>query len=246
MRARDLVWASLLLAGCGAAPLDRGAEAPVSPSALDAPVHAPAPQGEAQRVGASSDDELGLAEFERLLADKESQLRAAGVLVARREEAKLAEPAPDPHPDARFAQPPPPSPSDGDAVAKTKAVGGGGRATAAKRPTTTPTAAAPPGTSVGGVVGGGTAASAESRKRPARADKPTGPRPAAEAAASEDELVDNRCQTICDLADTTCDLEGKICDLATRHPSDARYGDLCKRAEDDCKQAADACQLCSP
>lgn len=235
MRARDVLGAALLLVGCAAAPHD--GEAPIAPPApLDAPVSqaTQAPAGEADRVVIDDD---GFAEYERLLADKETRLRAAGVLLARREDLKEAKPATDP----RYA-PPPPSPTGGDALAaeKGKAGGGYGRATeAAKpRPTTAPSAATVPAD--------------PARKRVSKDKAERAPRPApaknqeSAAAASEDEGGVGRCALICDLADTTCDLEGKICDLAARHPGDARYTDLCRRAEDDCKLAADACQQCSP
>ncbi len=230
MRARDVLGAALLLAGCAAAPHD--GEAPVAPpTPLDAPAP-PSVQAAAGEERVVFDDD-GFAEYERLLADKETRLRAAGVLLARREDLK------DAKTDPRYA-PPPPSPVGGDALAaeKGKAGGGYGRATEAKpRPTTAPAAASVPADPARKRV---------SKDKAERTPRPTPAKNQEAVAASEDEAGLGRCALICDLADTTCDLEGKICDLAARHPGDARYTDLCRRAEDDCKLAADACQQCSP
>lgn len=231
MRAADALRLgfALLLGGCAAAP---DAESRVAPPP---PLDAPAPPAQAvaeERERSTADDEF--AEYERLLAEKETRLRAAGVLLARREEAKPAT-------DARFAAPPP-APADAVASApgKVRRDVASGRTAAAPRPSTAPSAAGPAAPiAVGGLV-------AETKaKKPAKGERAAQSR-AGDAATAEDDEAGGRCQLICDLADATCDLESKICDLAARHPGDARYGDLCRRAEDDCRLAADACQQCSP
>jgi len=202
-----------------------GAPPPPTPTTPDAPPpHLEPLPGEAL----ADDAEANFAEFERLLADKETRLRAAGITLARREEAKPF--------DSRFAPPPPDSREEalGDAAVRPE--------TKAKKTARKPAARAQAGATAptSTPVAGKTPAPA-AEKRPA-----AGRKDADAAAASELEQQGGRCQTICDLAASTCELEGRICDLAVRHPNEPRYADLCRRAEDDCRVASEACQLCSP
>jgi len=246
MRARDLAAVMALTAGC--APQDAG-ERMVAPAPLDAP----APLREPDRAEAENEDgdELGLAEYERLLADKETRLRAAGVLLAARgqgaEEAR----------DDRFAAPAPvtaATPQGGVAADENLAAGGttakskraakgagAGRSgdVAAEPAPPPPPAPKKPSTST---------ASRDSREKKVFYDaRPTQTEAAAGSVPKEESAEPvGRCQNICDLSAATCDLEGKICDLAARHADDPRYGELCRRADDDCRQAAEACQRCSP
>jgi hypothetical protein len=233
MRARDLAGLLTLatLAGCATSPPEVLHE---TPAAAPAPLDAPAPvQSQGEREAApmpAADEELGLAEYERMLAANEERLRAAGVLVAQREPERAVG-------DARFAQPPPAT-TPGDALGGASPTGGA-TASRAKRKDTSKTATA------------GTARppAPKPTSTPTKQTKPVEearPEPKAEAAADADDASRGRCQQICDLADATCDLSGKICDLATRHPGDARYTGLCQRADDDCDLAAAACQRCSP
>jgi hypothetical protein len=223
MRARDLLAAALIALTAACAAQDHGEPRNAPPSALDAPASPPPPAAES--AVSSVEDEL--AEYERLLADKESRLRAAGVLLAARASADAVD-------EARafdgFAPPPPaPAPAGADApTSKAKR--------ASKSTTASGSAAAPSAPKV--PVGG---AHPEREKQGVQYT----PRPAADASA-EAEPAAERCQTICDLSAATCELEGKICDLASRHADDPRYAALCRRAEDDCRAAAEACQRCSP
>ncbi|MFY0537354.1 hypothetical protein [Nannocystis pusilla] len=66
MRARDLAGASLLVLAAACAPQDT--ERFAIPAPLDAPAPVAPEREEAER--ANNDDELGLAEYERLLAEK--------------------------------------------------------------------------------------------------------------------------------------------------------------------------------
>ncbi|MCY0988469.1 hypothetical protein OV203_15160 [Nannocystis sp. ILAH1] len=246
MRARDLAGASLMVLAAACASQD--AERFATPAPLDAPAPVAPEREEAER--ANNDDELGLAEYERLLADKESRLRAAGVLLAVRDSATVAEA----RGEGAFAPPPPPAPVPAEEAvdefqvnaAKAKRPrkdAGAGRA--ADAPTVAQGAAPAPAP----VKSKGATTSSTSATR----EKKVEYKPDAKSAtntqgytAADDEAPSNRCQSICDLSAATCELEGKICDLATRHPGDPRYGDLCRRADDDCRLAAEACQRCSP
>lgn len=240
MRARDALRPFALLtlfAGCAAHDVPEAPSAPkhnAAPAPPDAPsaVVGPAGGDALPAEALAFDDEAGLAEYERLLADKETRLRAAGILLAQREEAKR---------DDRYA-PPPPSP----APAQAESVGDRGKR--AKKEKDTRLAGR---NDKGAGLAGGTVAPTTTTKTPDPAPRPTKPvarpSPADEFdAAALDAEPGGRCQTICDLADSTCDLESKICDLATRHPNEPRYADLCRRADEDCRLAAEACQLCSP
>ncbi|WAS93801.1 hypothetical protein [Nannocystis punicea] len=247
MRARELAGASLmaLVAACAS----QDAERVATPAPLDAPAPLPAElQEEAERD--NTNDELGFAEYERLLADKETRLQAAGVLLTAREPALGAEMKGD----ARFAQPPPPpapGPRGGTVTEEERA--GGGAAAKAKRPrkdsgraadaARAGEAPAPAPMAPKAATTSSTPATRDKNvqyeAKPARGD-------AEGFVAANDEAPTNRCQNICDLSAATCELEGKICDLAARHSEDPRYGDLCRRADDDCRQAAEACQRCSP
>lgn len=228
MRARKLLAPLLVVAGCAA---QDGGEAPPSPPrALDAPAPLPVEQLAGERAEVDpADDELGLAEYERLLAEKEERLRAVGVLVAAREQQRV---------DSRYAPPPPvggvPGDEDAARVSKAKRAASGAGASGGGRGT--PPSSAPPAPRP-------SAKTSHSETRPAPERRPA---PAVDAVAAEEEATGGRCQTICDLSAATCDLEGKICDLAQRHPGDARYADLCRRADEDCRVAAEACQRCSP
>ncbi|MFZ6183218.1 hypothetical protein [Nannocystis pusilla] len=246
MRARDLAGASLLALTAACASQD--AERFATPAPLDAPAPVAAEREEAERGG--NDDELGLAEYERLLADKESRLRAAGVLLAARDSGLAA--------DARgegFAPPPPPAPAPAEEVAleffvntaKTKRPRKDASAGRAADAPTVAQGAAPAPAPVK-PKGAATASTSATREKKVAYNAETKPEASAQgyAAPVDDEALSNRCQNICDLSAATCELEGKICDLATRHPDDPRYGDLCRRADDDCRQAAEACQRCSP
>lgn len=198
---------------------------PPTPTTPDAPPpHLEPLPGEAL----ADDAEANFAEFERLLADKESRLRAAGITLARREEAKPS--------DSRFA-PPPPDPRAGEALGD-----------AATRPETKAkkTARKPVSRAQAGASAPTSTPAAGKAPAPAREKTAVGGRRDADAAASEFEQQGGRCQTICDLAASTCELEGRICDLAARHLNEPRYADLCRRAEEDCRVASEACQLCSP
>lgn len=241
MRARDLAGASLLALTAACASQD--AERFATPAPLDAPAPVAPEREEAER--GNPDDELGLAEYERLLADKESRLRAAGVLLAARDSGLAA--------DARgggFAPPPPPAPTPAEEVADESQAS----AAKAKRPRKDASAgraadaptvaqATAPAPAPAKPKGGATTSATREKKVAYNADA----KPEASAQGyTDDEATGNRCQNICDLSAATCELEGKICDLATRHPEDPRYGDLCRRADDDCRQAAEACQRCSP
>lgn len=227
MRARDLAGLLTLaaLAGCATSPPEAQETPAAAQPPLDAPATAP-PQVE-REAGATpaADDDLGLAEYERMLAANEERLRAAGVLVAQREQQR-------PAPDGRFAAPPPAAPTE---ELDTISPSGGATASRAKRKdakSTTATAARP-------------AAPKPTSTPNKKAVEQARSEPKSEAAADE-AARGGRCQQICDLADSTCDLSGKICDLAARHPGDARYTGLCQRADDDCDLAAAACQRCSP
>lgn len=242
MRARDALRplalsAAFALSGCAAHDVH---EAPAAPhAATPAPLDAPAPASSAAAEPTEVlDDDDGLAEYERLLADKETRLRAAGVLLARREESKPA--------DSRYAPPPPEPIRDEKADAagvlgkrKDERGSGGRSATPKTRPaagaTATSPSAPPP-----------SAPAAESAPRPTKRAERRNTTQGDAMSSAELEQPGGRCQTICDLADSTCDLESKICDLAARHPGDARYVDLCRRADEDCRLAVDACQACSP
>lgn len=245
MRARDLAGASLMVLAAACASQD--AERFATPAPLDAPAPVAPEREEAERT---HDDELGLAEYERLLADKETRLRAAGVLLAARDSATAA--------DARgggFAPPPPPAPASVEEVAgdfqmnaaKTKRPrkdASAGRAADAPTVAQAPAPAPAPVKPKGGAT---TSSSSAAREKKVAYNAEAKPEASAQGyAAADDEAPSNRCQNICDLSAATCELEGKICDLATRHPEDPRYGDLCRRADDDCRQAAEACQRCSP
>ncbi|HEY8375220.1 MAG TPA: hypothetical protein VIK91_01975, partial [Nannocystis sp.] len=96
MRAGKLL--ALLVFAHGCASQDVVEPPPTPPQAVDTPssrmVEAPA---EERAESEAADDELGLAEYERLLAEKEDRLRAVGVLVAVREHQR----------DTRYAPPPP-------------------------------------------------------------------------------------------------------------------------------------------
>lgn len=198
--------------------------APVTPDAPPAPPHLEPLPGEAL----ADDAEANFAEFERLLADKETRLRAAGISLARREEAKPS--------DSRFA-PPPPEPRARETLGDATVVSESKSKKATRKPVNRPQAGGSAATST--PVAGKAPAPALDRRA-------TGGRKDADASAEESELQGGRCQTICDLAASTCELEGRICDLAARHPNEPRYADLCRRAEDDCRVASEACQLCSP
>ncbi|PCC70823.1 hypothetical protein SAMN02745121_02711 [Nannocystis exedens] len=241
MRARDLLGASLsLLAACASQDAERFA----TPAPLDAPAPLPPEREEAERDNV--DDELGLAEYERLLADKETRLRAAGVLLAAREPALQREA----RGEAGYAPPPPPAPEPIGGVAseeqataakskRTRKDASGGRA--ADTPTVAESAARGP------VKKAPTTTSpAAPREEKVLYNVDAKPAAGASSPAADENAPANRCQNICDLSAATCELEGKICDLASRHPGDPRYGDLCRRADDDCRLAAEACQRCSP
>lgn len=244
MTARDLAGLLTLAAvvGCASTPHE-GHESPAAAAPLDTP--APTPAEGAPNATPVVDDELGLAEYERLLVANEDRLRAAGVLVAQREQERVTT-------ESRFAQPPPAPATVGDAAGGAYA-GPTGGAARAKRDATTAKKTKDKATS------------SASTRSPA----PTAPRPSAEPAKqvraekaeesprrdakptdananADEDLAGGRCQQVCDLADATCDLSAKICDLAARHAGDARYTGLCQRADDDCDLAAAACQRCSP
>lgn len=241
MRARDLAGASLLALAAACASQD--AERFATPAPLDAPAPVAPEREEAER--AHHDDELGLAEYERLLADKETRLRAAGVLLAARDSRLAA--------DARgggFAPPPPPAPVPAEEVAgevqsnAAKAKRPHKEATAGRAADAPTVAQAPAPVKPKGAATSSTSAPRE--KKVAYNDEAKPEASAQGYTAADDEAPGSRCQSICDLSAATCELEGKICELATRHPDDPRYGDLCRRADDDCRQAAEACQRCSP
>ncbi|MDC0718468.1 hypothetical protein [Nannocystis bainbridge] len=250
MRARERTGAALVMLATACAPQDRLA----SPSPLDAPAPQAAPQAAPQEEAerGNQDDELGLAEYERLLADKETRLRAAGVLLAARgpslddaiaeRDRGLAPPAVAP------AAPSAPGGVMGGAV-------GEGRVATAKsrRPTkgdspspdasgkheAAPPPAPPPRPK--------DSATREKKVQYDPNPKPTTSQSGYAAPPADDEPTSaGRCQNICDLSASTCELESKICDLAAKHADDPRYGDLCRRADEDCRQAAEACQRCSP
>lgn len=227
MRAGKRLAPLVFAVGCAAQ--DGGEPPPSPPQAADAPVSRPVEASLEQRAEADgTDDELGLAEYERMLAEKEDRLRSVGVLVAARELQR----------DTRYAPPPPAAPADEDTAAlgggsKSKRAssgsGAGQRPAPTRRPTTSSTS------------------TSRAEPQPAPDSKPaSAPKPKADAHAAEAESGPQRCQTICDLSAATCDLEGKICDLAQRHSGDPRYADLCRRADEDCRLAAEACQRCSP
>lgn len=246
MRAREVLVVTLvaLAAACAKPEVYETAAAPPVPLDASAPVSPPSPE-----PLRAEDDELGLAEYERMLADKETRLRAAGVLLAARGElAKEEQRGGTP-----FAEPPPASRPLAGAAAdedttttkpskSRRADKGDGRgASAAPRPTQ-PTGKGPTTATTG----------SEKKKKSVQYDPTPQPKPADANAEyeppteTEAAAAGGRCQTICDLSSATCELEGKICDLAARHPDDPRYGELCRRADDDCRIAAEACQRCSP
>ncbi|WP_434421378.1 hypothetical protein [Nannocystis pusilla] len=217
MRARDLAGASLLVLAAACASQD--AERFATPAPLDAPAPVAPEREEAER--ANNDDELGLAEYERLLADKETRLRAAGVLLAARDSG-LA-------PDARgegFAPPPPPAPAE-EAVdefqmnaAKTKRPrknASAGRA--ADAPTVAQsTAPAPAPVKPKGAAPAGASATRE-KKVAYNADA----KPEASArgyTTADDEAPSNRCQK--HLRPVRRDLRARGQDLRPRDPAPRR------------------------
>lgn len=231
MRAPDLrvlaVVALAAIAGCAAQ--DAPEVRPAPPTALDAPAPGFAEPIEAEP--AHVEEELGFAEYERLLVANEDRLRAAGVLVAVREETGA---------DSLYAPPPPADAAEQKSAVATQSKAkrtdsagfNGGAAGKGRSAAPEPTAPAAP-----------VATRETARRKAASAPKADS---ADLSAAAEPEPAGGRCQTICDLSSATCDLEARICDLAQRHAGDPRYGELCRRADDDCRVAADACQRCSP
>ena len=169
----------------------------------------------ASRVPRGGDLESYLAALE----SNESELRAAGVMVARaeppaaspvaaapRDQEILAEAEPEPEPDA-----------DADA----DLVGGAPDAKKAmeseeRMMVTEAAAEAPP---------------ARERKELAKRERRSDAR--------------DRCERICDLAEMACELEARICELAQEHEGEARYADACERAQQQCDSAAEACRTCA-
>lgn len=233
----------LALALVGAAACAANSRQDASPVSVQATLdEAPAaPAGAVAEAPAEPIEELeaSLAAYEQQLAYNESRLRAMGVRIAAVTDTE-AEAG-----DDRFA-PPPPAPG-GDAPYDKRR--DSSKAKKAEQRPSSPDAD----------MAAGPTSPSSPRPRPQSATrtptaKPTQPtrgagsgyvesKPA--AAKNADGEVD-RCGELCELADATCDLEVKICDLATRHTSEPRYAEVCRRAGDDCRLAADACTRCSP